>query len=180
MKIFKSIKNSTINQYFAENANDFYKQLSMLGHNGVDWSANDGDQIRYDVDEPGTVVSLSLSPTAGFGITIDTEGYRHIYWHLKEIKVVVGQQVKLGNLIATADNTGIYTTGTHLHRGLYQTVKDINTGKAVVINADNGYGGAINPQPFHTGIYVVDYINQQIGIIQKMINILKQLLDLLR
>ena len=179
MKIFRSLQTNILTQKFGENLNDFYKQLGLAGHNGQDWGAKDGEQIRYDVDDPGTVVSLSLSPTAGFGITIDTEGYRHIYWHLKTINCKVGDNIKLGNLIATADNTGIYTTGTHLHRGLYQTVKDAN-GKASVINADNGYGGAVDYMPFYTGIYVVDYINQQIGILQKILGILKQLLGLMK
>ena len=179
MKIFRATKIDKINQYFGENANSFYATLGMKGHNGIDFAAKIGDEVRFDVDSDGIVSQLSLSPTAGFGITIDTEGYRHIYWHLKTINCKVGDNIKLGNLIATADNTGIYTTGTHLHRGLYQTVKDAN-GKASVINADNGYGGAVDYMPFYTGIYVVDYINQQIGILQKILGILKQLLGLMK
>jgi len=177
MRIFRSIASNQINQKFGENANSFYAQLGQKGHNGVDFGTKEFEDLRYDVDQDGVVVNLSLSPTAGFGITIDTEGYRHIYWHLKSMCVKVGDVVKLGNLIGVTDNTGIYTTGPHLHRGLYQTTKDVN-GKASVINKTNGYDGAVDLMPFYTGVYVVDYIKQQMGIIQKIIWLLQELLKL--
>jgi murein DD-endopeptidase MepM/ murein hydrolase activator NlpD len=179
MKIFRAIQSNQINQRFGENANDFYRQLNLKGHNGVDFGTKQTEELRYDVDQDGTVVSLSLSPTAGFGITIDTEGYRHIYWHLKSMSVKVGDIIKLGNVLGATDNTGIYTTGPHLHRGLYQTTKDAN-GKASVINQDNGYGGAVDLMPFYTGIWCVDYIKQQMGIITKMVFILQQILNLMK
>jgi murein DD-endopeptidase MepM/ murein hydrolase activator NlpD len=179
MKIFRSIQSNHINQKFGENANDFYAQLGLKGHNGIDFGTKVTEELRYDVDQEGVVIGLSLSPTAGFGITIDTDGYRHIYWHLKSMSVKVGDVVKLGNVLGWTDNTGLYTTGPHLHRAIYQTVKDVN-GKASVINKDNGYDGAIDFLPLYTGIWVVDYIKQQMGIIQKMIFILQQLLNLIK
>ena len=183
MKIFRSIKSNFITQKFGENLNNFYAQLGMKGHNGIDFGTKlpDGvEELRYDVDEPGTVINLSLSPTAGFGITIDTEGYRHIYWHLKSMSCKVGDTVKLGNVLGMTDNTGQYTTGAHLHRGLYQITAPTPTSKGAVINQDNGYGGAIDPMPFYNGIWVVDYIKQQMGIIQQMIFILQKLLNLIK
>lgn len=179
MRIFRSIQSNQINQKFGENANGFYAELGMKGHNGVDFGTKETEELRYDVDKDGVVVSLSLSPTAGFGITIDTEGYRHIYWHLKEMKVRVGDVVKLGNVLGITDNTGIYSTGPHLHRGLYQTTKDTN-GKATTTNKDNGYDGAVDLMPFYNGVYVVDYIKQQMGTIQKMIFVLQQLKNLMK
>jgi murein DD-endopeptidase MepM/ murein hydrolase activator NlpD len=119
-----------------------------------------------------------MDATQGFGITIDDDKYRHIYWHLKEIKVKAGDIVESGDLIATADNTGIYTTGTHLHRGLYEITRDSN-GKASLINKDNGYGGAIDIQPFYTGIFIKDYMDNltaQLGILQQIIALIKKFL----
>ena len=56
--------------------------------------------------------------------------------------VKTGQTVQAGQSIGHADNTGIYTTGDHLHFGLKE-LKDNQ-----VINHNNGYFGGIDPSPY--------------------------------
>lgn len=60
-----------------------------------------------------------------------------------------GDNVKAGQLIAYCDNTGQYTTGSHLHFGLKQLDnQNINT-----LSYDNGYKGAIDPSPYFISAY---------------------------
>ena len=66
-----------------------------------------------------------------------TSKIRSIYWHLKEIKCVVGQIVKSYDLIGLADSTG-FSTGHHLHYGIYPTDEP----------KDKGYDGAVDPLPY--------------------------------
>jgi len=98
----------------------------MAAHNGViKWAGKDG--------------------SGGIGITIvnEKEGYKTIYYHLQKVLVKKTQEVRAGQLIGLADNTGIYTTGDHLHFGL-KLVTTANKTK----NIDNGYRGAINPAKY--------------------------------
>ena len=48
-----------------------------------------------------------------------------------------------GELIGQADNTGIYTTGDHLHFQIKECDRDGNTH-----NRGNGYNGAFDPSPY--------------------------------
>ena len=188
MKIYKSLKNSIITQGFGiEKTNPsvlhFYKELGMLAHNGWDWTAKDRDKIYFDVSCKGKVINITTDLNAGYGIEILTEDkdgiFKHRYWHLKTdgILVKIGQEVESGDLIGLADNTGKYSTGSHLHRDLKQCSYQTN-GKMEVINYNNGYFGAIDITPYFTNIFVVDFVDTlkvQIGIIQKLIELFKQL-----
>ena len=56
-----------------------------------------------------------------------------------DFNVVLGQQVKQGDLLGHGDNTG-WSTGSHLHFGM----KLLNA-NGEVINRNNGYDGAVDP-----------------------------------
>lgn len=113
-----------------------YKKYGLIGHNGWDIPCSNGTPIFASHD--GIVTKLSTKETQGLGITITSlDGtFKTIYWHLKEIKVQVGQNVRTFDLIGLGDSTG-KSTGHHLHFGLYPTE---------VVN--NGYDGAIDPTPY--------------------------------
>jgi len=87
------------------------------------------------MDEGGGISIELLSNEKG-------EGFKTIYYHLKEAKVFKGDKIKEGQVIGLADNTGKYTTGDHLHFAL----KITNNGQTV--NSNNGYLGAIDPAPY--------------------------------
>jgi len=54
--------------------------------------------------------------------------------------------IKAGQEIGTTDNTGKYTTGPHLHFGMYILWKQKDG--SYKKDADNGYDGAVDPMPY--------------------------------
>jgi len=143
----------TLSQGFGENLVPFYAQLGMKGHNGEDYIAGDGEPVYAAHD--GTITKTydvnNSSPTIGYGIWIThSEGWQTVYFHLQDVLVKIGGTVKAGDLIGHADNTGQYTTGSHLHFGLYPAIPD----------KGNGYDGAIDPRPYYTLEAITGISNQ--------------------
>ena len=126
-----------VGQKFGENLNDFYAQLGMKGHNGIDIPCVKGTPIF--ASHAGKVIRLSEKPTYGLGVTLQSPDgkFLTIYWHLTEILVKVGDVLRPFDLIGLANSTG-YSTGNHLHFGLYP-VDEPKT---------NGYDGAVDPMPY--------------------------------
>ena len=123
-------------QNFGENFLPIYAKLGLNGHNGLDIPCVKGTPVFSS--HIGTVIKLSVKPTYGLGVTIQSEdgSFVTIYWHLQLILVKVGQKLRELDLIGLADSTG-FSTGNHLHFGIYPTGEPKN----------NGYGGAGNPLP---------------------------------
>ena len=144
---------AALSQLWGENLNDFYAQLGMLGHNGIDVACPIGTPIYASHD--GKVIQISLSETAGLGVKLvtndtyqieDTIGYYWtVYWHFSRVDVQVGQQVKRGEQIGLSGNTGM-STGPHLHFGLLPCYERNNY--YYKLYPENGYAGYINPLPF--------------------------------
>lgn len=146
-----------ITQRFGDNAVETYRNLGLVGHNGIDLRAEDGHEVLAAHD--GVITFTGEDGSGGLGVVIRTieefeykDGqafYKTIYWHLKKnsFKVKPGDIVKAGQVIALADNTGM-STGSHLHFGLkpmFQGEQDWSWGNA---EQNNGYGGAIDPEPY--------------------------------
>ena len=166
-----------INQGFAENEENYYAQLGLMGHNGLDLNTtarwHKGEAPIYAAHD-GYVISDATkdSDTAGRRVKLITDEVEidgkpckvmTLYFHLKSARVSVtdplespwfdygtkqGKEryVRAGTLIGTSDNTGRFTTGPHLHFGMYILWKDANGGYSV--NASNGYGGSNDPLPY--------------------------------
>jgi hypothetical protein len=135
------VKHVIVNQPFGVNYVNFYTLMGLKGHNGIDFHAVTGCPIYAShggkitmsgIDGDGGCVIEILSSDKGAGI-------RTTYYHLELSMVKVGQEVKKGQQIATADNTGRYTTGDHLHFGAKLTFN------GRVMDYDNGFRGAVNP-----------------------------------
>ncbi len=176
MKLYRPLKSDRITQPFGVNYLNFYAQLGLMGHNGIDWIAQDNEPVYFNFAGNGEVIELCDKLTAGLGVTVmikaDGKYYKIIFWHLKSYCVKEGQILKLGDLIGYADNTGTYTTGTHLHFALYGA-----TNIGATTDRSNGYGGAIDPQPYYTDVFApeaVKMLNQSVGIVRRMIELLKQ------
>lgn len=83
-------------------------------HNGQDFDVPYGTQVYATGD--GTVIESGWN-SGGFGnwIVIDHGyGLQTVYGHLSDIKVVKGQNVKRGDIIAISGSTGL-SSGPHLH-----------------------------------------------------------------
>lgn len=131
-----------ISQRWGENP-DYYAQLNMKGHNGVDFACPTGTPVYACHD--GTVQFSGIDSVRSLTVCIDsTDGtLRTLYCHLSESKVQVGQVVKRGELIALSGNTGSFTTGSHLHLGV----------RPLPAQMDNRWNGAANPFNYFDGTY---------------------------
>ncbi len=175
MKIYRSCKTNLISQCFGENKNSIYKEWNLAGHNGIDWLIQDGEPVYFDVDGRGKVIEVSLDYSAGLGVVVQTEGFKHIFWHLKRVDVKVGDIVETGDLLGLGDSTG-YSTGPHLHRGLKKCDEN-----GITINRDNSYDGAIDPILFLQNIWVVDkkkFLEEKLSVLTGIVNLLKLLIGL--
>lgn len=178
---------------------DYYQAngINIVGHNGWDFWAPDSWLVRAAHD--GIVEYVGRDDKGGLGIVLVTEKefvygntsayYKTIYWHLKEkmevnIFVKQGDRVKVGQVIALADNTGL-STGSHLHFGLKAMKKDAN-GNFYNIEQNNGYLGAIDPTPYWNKYYAEDYeqvmknLNEQKTLAMKLVDLYNALLSKLR
>lgn len=182
MKIYREVKTNLITQTFGQNFNNFYAQLGMKGHNGIDFFAVSGEPVYYGCTTPGEVVAVYNDDPVNEGIGVDirsvgSEGiFQHRYWHLKEVKCKLGA-IKMGDIIGLADNTGRYTTGTHLHRDLKPMI--LKDGNFVNKEQNNGYFGAVDIAPYFVNTFVLDVIGQ-INILQKLIDFYYQMMKLLK
>ena len=155
LELFWPLQHSTISQKFGDNDVVLYKQLNYKGHNGIDLPCQSGTPIYASHD--GIVMGMSMDKTAGCGVMIRTNEeyqdryqtrsfFKTIYWHTTpNIPVRLGQQVRIGDIIAYSDNTG-YSTGPHLHWGLKAIKQGENEWDWITLNQNNGYGGALNPE----------------------------------
>ena len=147
-----------VNLNFAEpGERGLYAQLGMIGHDGIDLYARTWDPVYASHD--GIVTATSTDVNRGLGVEITTPypvefirspfnkaGEYHAktnYWHFAANNVVVGQEVRIGQLIGWADNTG-NSSGDHLHFALYPMVKNPDGSYAPAF-PNNGTYGAVSP-----------------------------------
>lgn len=133
-----------------------YALAGLKGHNGIDFLAVDNQPVYAATD--GKIVELSSESERGIGVEIVSKGrflldgiprtYRvkTRYWHLASYTVSREQKVKAGELIGYADNTGL-SSGTHLHFEVKPAQWRLSGGFKNILQ-DNGYFGAINPEPY--------------------------------
>lgn len=190
LRLYYPTKPFFIFQHFAQcevGICDYYRSLGLAGHNGLDIDAATGTKVYAAHD--GQVVFAGEDGSGGWGIVIRTDReyeykdgdayYKSIYWHLlpSGIKVKAGDNVKTGDLIALSDATG-FTTGAHLHFGLKPVYKGENDWTWWNAEQENGFKGAIDPEPFFTGIHAAD-VPAQISLYTSLISILKSMVGLL-
>ena len=115
----------TITQYFGNT--DFATANAQVyngkGHNGIDLRASVGTPVKASLG--GTVIGVGNTSTVrtcysyGKWILINhPNGLSTLYAHLSLQSVSEGQSVSTGQIIGYSGNTG-YTTGPHLHFGVY-------------------------------------------------------------
>lgn len=156
LKLYYPVSPFLLNQGFGS-PSPVYTGLGLLGHNGLDFNARDGQIIR--AAHGGEVTFTGEDGSGGLGIVIRTlekfeynggESYfKTIYWHIQRggFLVKAGDIVKSLQPIARANNTGL-SSGPHLHFGLKPQYQGENNWEWWNIEQENGYKGAIDPAPY--------------------------------
>lgn len=96
-----------------------------FGHNGVDFRASIGTSIKAALSgvvagEGNTDLTLGCYSFGKWIMLKHADGLSTLYAHLSLQTVSLGDTVTTGQLIGYSGNTG-YTTGPHLHFGVYAT-----------------------------------------------------------
>jgi murein DD-endopeptidase MepM/ murein hydrolase activator NlpD len=163
MKMIFPMPHSLVTQPFGANPSYYARFLDAngnpeKGHMGIDFSAAHGAPVFAVHD--GFAFYVGPDSHGGDGIYLRFEDeenpgkwYTCIYWHLNPpsdpefapLVDAMGRQVKQGDLLGYADNSGapFESTGDHLHFGLVPC--DVNGN---FLDPGNGYGGCIDPAPF--------------------------------
>ncbi len=158
----QTIINGADNSTCPDGYTKLYASFGMSGHNGTDLQA--GEQNIFAAHD-GVVIEQQLVASRGLGLgiisnqTLDlgTHGTHYLkvrYWHLKSFNVSVGQAVKAGDIIGVSDNTG-YSSADHVHFEGVPMDKDAG-GHFLPSFSSNGYGGAIDIEPFFNGKFAQD------------------------
>jgi murein DD-endopeptidase MepM/ murein hydrolase activator NlpD len=93
-------------------------------HAALDLAAPTGTPIKASAD--GTIAVAGLSSTYGKYVIIShSDGYETMYAHMNKIYLNKGAKVLQGTVIGEVGNTG-YSTGPHLHFGVFKNGKAIN------------------------------------------------------
>jgi murein DD-endopeptidase MepM/ murein hydrolase activator NlpD/uncharacterized protein YgiM (DUF1202 family) len=106
-----------VTQEFGKNPH-LYKGFGLPGHEGLDLLAPSGANIYASAD--GEVYQANHPDNHAYGLQVRIKHahggkiYHTIYAHLSRVLVSPGQQVKAGDRIGLADNTG-NSFGDHLH-----------------------------------------------------------------
>ena len=129
----------------------YYSQFGLPGHEGVDFRAARGAEVRAVADGVVKKTGDERKPKRdgghNYGVRVyirHDDGYTTAYAHLDSRNVEVGDRVKGGDVIGRADNTGNILEGSsHLHLTLYHD--DAEPGGATY----EGYPHKIiSPMPF--------------------------------
>jgi len=158
IKLQTPLRDISVNQPFGVNYVDFYQKLGMTGHNGLDFKAQDGCPCYAANDGIVTVAGEDSQGGRQVVIWDRVNNFITIYYHLADWTVSVNDDVKTGDLIGYTDNTGIYTTGGHLHFGL----KFVNN-KGNTLNKSNGTLGAVDPSSYFPRGWDVTPVNKFYG-----------------
>lgn len=164
-----------------------YKKLGMNGHNGLDYPATLWQPVYASCDGYVEEVQTEESRGLGVGIITDSQYYcdetgekeyfKYRNWHFQAMNVTKGQKIKTGDLLGWAGMTG-YATGVHDHFEI-KPVRFDSKGQIYNVLQNNGYFGAINPQPYMLNVCAVD-VNAFKKIKETLALIIDKLSDLLR
>jgi len=138
IQLFWPTDYDVITQRFGANPQN-YARFGLPGHEGIDFRAPHRTNISACAD--GVVYRVSDGRDGnnyGRHVRIEhADGYKTIYAHMDEPLVEVGDEVKMGQRIGLADNTG-NSFGSHLHLSLKRE------GEV----ARGYYSNLIDPTPF--------------------------------
>jgi len=187
MKIYRPVRTNLLCQKFVKKNTipsvvKLYNILGSEGHNGFDFTVfcKDNQVIHGGLCEPVymnvsgadlTVCSFQKDDKSGFGINaIDEKGNKYCWWHFDVLspEIAVGTKLTFGQQLGIAGNTGM-SKGAHVHFGYYPAYA----------NRNNKYDGAEDPEPFYDNRFCLE-IKSQIEIIQKLIELYKAIINIIK
>lgn len=160
-KLSQPLEYIHITQPFGANEVPYYAEQGLKGHTGNDYRAETGTPFFAVID--GVCKSSGQDSQQGRYVIIESEvkvidgkSYKIqvLYYHIQQWEVLAGEKVYRGQRLGTTDNTGRYTTAPHLHLTLTPLWLEGGIWRK---DYNNGYRGAIDPQPFMT--YQADIVN---------------------
>lgn len=123
-----------------------YKQFGHDGHNGVDFGPNGNETIYAPFSGEAKVFDQG---NGGYGRYIKIrDGEKEVTLaHLREVFILDGQKVYMGDKVGLMGNTG-FSSAKHLHLTLKFTELVGKIWSRKILNENNGFGGAVDPLPF--------------------------------
>jgi hypothetical protein len=146
-KLSRPVKQGKITSRYMDRTGPYHSN----GHHGMDFGVSEGTAVQAAA--AGTVSSTAFENGYGQTVRIDHgKGYVTLYAHLSSASVRQGDQVQAGQLIGYSGNTGAWTTGPHLHFGLYlngapQNPEPLLGGSVGFVSATDTSGNDPNIRP---------------------------------
>ncbi|MEK7464134.1 MAG: peptidoglycan DD-metalloendopeptidase family protein [Patescibacteria group bacterium] len=150
------LDNVRVTQYFGNTS--FSTQNPSVykgsGHNGIDLAASIGTPVKAAASGVvSQVINTSIARKCGYGkwiVVRHPNGLSTLYAHLSLPTAVKGDNVYAGQIIGYSGNTG-FTTGPHLHFGVYvtqglQTIESKSCPGIIIPYA--AYNAYLNPLSF--------------------------------
>lgn len=101
------------------------------GHIGMDFSVKEGTPVVAAAS--GTVIFADYTTKNGYVMIIQhANNYLSFYKHCSALLKTARDHVIQGETIALSGNTGINTTGAHLHFEIWKNAKPIDPGKLII------------------------------------------------
>ena len=173
-------------QWFGQNGTPYYAENQLAGHTAEDYVSAYDTPIPALCDMKITWIANQDDPDFKYRAVFGRYGEAEVsYGHLNKIFVVVGQEVKAGEIIGTMGNTGdVYVNGkavtveerklgskagTHSHQPQVRIIKNWDTYE--VENYNNGFNGCVNPEPLYfpfsieNKTLVLDILNNMISLL---------------
>lgn len=150
------LANAKITQYFGNTTFSIQNPGAYkgAGHNGIDFAASIGTPVKSAATGVvSQVINTNLAQRCGYGKWIavkHSNGLTTLYAHLSLPTVAKGDTVVAGQIIGYSGNTG-FTTGPHLHFGVYvtqgfQTIESKSCPGIIIPYA--AYNAYLNPLSF--------------------------------
>jgi murein DD-endopeptidase MepM/ murein hydrolase activator NlpD len=175
LELFFPAKPYVITQAFGI-SNPSYLQFGFSKHNGIDFKVDTDGIVRAMCD--GVVYETGFNEGAGNFVkyrtkSVEAEGkigsVAFMYMHGKQLLVAPSQELKAGDAIMVADNTG-FSTGPHTHISAY-FVNELN--EKLPGNPDTNH--CFDFSKYYNG-YHADDAQKVIGILSSIIRLITNFL----
>ncbi len=105
-----------LNSFRSHKPRGFYNLIK--GHTGIDLNYKVGDELPSPITGKVIKISQGVTKQQEMGNVLylqDAFGNIHVFAHLSEVLVEIGQTINRNDIVAKTGNTGSATTAPHLH-----------------------------------------------------------------